>query len=199
MRDFFARSQSFRCKSIHSFLDNFVKQRLSFNEFILQYDTLLSKIRYEEACLDHQAQHTRSERKHPLQEFEVPASHIYTLPSFNIFQEQLNQVVVYKDFAPPICNGHDVTYFVSRYNNDEQYRTVVHNAAQNTLWCSCQLLQSTGFPCRHQIYVMKREVLSTIPSSLFVRRWSKDAKASIPENFISGSLSEQALCNLRYN
>ena len=42
-----------RCEGLHSYLDKFVQRRLCFHMFMRQFETVLSRIREEEAYLDH--------------------------------------------------------------------------------------------------------------------------------------------------
>ena len=99
----------------------------------------------------------------------------------------MNQVVAYRDFAPPIRVGGEVHFFVGRYNTNARPRVVVHLEAEKRLSCSCFLMQSTGFPCPHLLYVMKRELFSCIPSLLILKRWTKDAKARVANTVGSSS------------
>ena len=82
-----------RCESMHSFLKGFKHKKLTLTEFVKRYEVVLSKIRHKEMHLDYLSQYGNPICKHPYKEFEVPAAKNYTLESFTIFQEQLNEVV----------------------------------------------------------------------------------------------------------
>ena len=183
-----------RCESMHSFVKGFKHKKLTFTEFVKRYDLVLSKIRHREMHLDHLSQYGKPIYRHPCKEFEIPAANIYTLESFTIFQEQLNEVVAYSDFAPPLQDGGDIHFFVSRYTANGSCRVVVHTMSENRLSCSCQLMQSTGFPCPHILYVMKRERFTCIPPMLILKRWTKEAKTTVGPNLAGvGTFSSQFL------
>ena len=188
-----------RCESMHSVLKGFKHKKLTFTEFVRRYDLVLSKIRHKEMHLDHLSQYGKPICKHPCKEFEIPAANIYTLESFTIFQEQLNEVVAYRDFAPPVRDGDEVNFFVGRYNTNARCRVVSLSESENRLSCSCQLMQSTGFPCPHLLYVMKRELFSSIPPMLILRRWTKEAKSTVPTSHANyATMSHQFLRDIRF-
>ena len=176
-----------RCESMHSSFDKVIGRRLSFNEFVQKFEKVLATIRHKETQLDHESEYGKPVCRTPFREFELPASSVYTSTSFNIFQEQLAEAGAYKDFGPPIFEDDKVTFLVARYNSVNEFRIVVLTSSENKLWCSCELMQSTGFPCRHLLYCMKRELFPSLPPYLISKRWTKEAKTSPSTHPIAGN------------
>ena len=107
-------------------------------------------------------------------------------------------VVAYDDYSPPRIEGTSRRYFICRYDTRKPVREVVYDPAHREMACTCQLFESTGFPCRHQLYVMKKERLVTLLDSCILKRWTKDAKSVGENKNVIPTFGTDTMCSVRY-
>ena len=72
----------------------------------------------------------------------------------------------------------------------------MYDIEAGTLHCDCLNFELDGFPCRHQIRVLKLQDMTHIPSSLIMNRWTKATKITVPPYFTKEAEPEmlQRMC-----
>jgi hypothetical protein len=122
---------------------------------------------------------------------EVEARRVYTRTIFSVFKEKLkeNQLgfiveierdIMYKiciDFHPIICNWVPKSYMVEVDKGKE------------FVLCNCKGFSCEGLLCSHAIKVMLHVHMFHLPSHYILKRWTRDANASVKIPIIERSMS----------
>ena len=74
-------------------------------------------------------------------------------------------------------HGDYYLFKLSRFQHGEIRYQMRYYPLHKKLSCTCMLLETDGFPCRHIFAVMKFLNITHIPSSLIMKIWCKDAKS----------------------
>ncbi|CAN0826618.1 Protein FAR1-RELATED SEQUENCE 5 [Linum grandiflorum] len=82
-----------RCEGMNSTIKRYVKKQINLFEFIIKYDRMIDKLRFNESTTDFQASHMRMVCSHSLRVYENQAEELYTPTMFMIFREELRLVL----------------------------------------------------------------------------------------------------------
>ncbi|KAF6140729.1 hypothetical protein GIB67_035156 [Kingdonia uniflora] len=160
-----------RSEGVNRFLKYF-KRTLSLHEFVIQYDRALTSRREKEKRQDFISHQTKPNLKTSWQA-EARASEIYTTKIFLKFQDEY--VHTLDMFIDSI--GQDGTlceYRVSSFAS--RSRTVTFNVAENIVKCNYKKYEFLGILCAHALKVIHSMQLSDLPSSCYLKRWTKDKR-----------------------
>ncbi|XP_065877465.1 protein FAR1-RELATED SEQUENCE 5-like [Euphorbia lathyris] len=187
-----------RCEGFHSFLNDYMNKNLNLLEFVKQFDRALDRIRYNETKADHKALYSNPVCAHVLKVYEKQAAEKYTPNSFEKFQAELNKESLYLVNEPVEHNDNEHIYQLTKWRSGGRKRTVTYNSIFKTIKCSCKHFESSGFPCRHSLCVIKLEEMSCIPDSCFLQRWTKNVKTNMLDGVTTNNISDDVLSMIRY-
>ncbi|XP_057730030.1 uncharacterized protein LOC130945316 [Arachis stenosperma] len=70
-----------------------------------------------------------------------------------------------------------VEYNTSEYFNQQWQFKVSYNKDKDMFACECRLFETRGLPCSHIFGVLKHRNAKCVPTSLILKRWTRDAKS----------------------
>ena len=140
------------------------------NEFVVQYDKAVSSRRSAEKDQDFRTLNSKPTlySNHPIEEM---AATCYTRNIYDIFK---------KEWKASFDCGHQIlstdgVKFIYRAGflkgNKENWKTVEYNVTSDIfVTCSCARFETSGILCKHILYIMRRESLTTIPYHYIIPR-----------------------------
>ncbi|CAN1181028.1 Protein FAR-RED ELONGATED HYPOCOTYL 3 [Linum perenne] len=182
-----------RSESVNSYFDRFVHKKSTVQEFVKQYEGVLTERYEEEAKADSDTWNKQPALKSP-SPLEKSVSGMYTHAVFKKFQVEVLGVVA----CHPKLESQDETSVNFRVQDLEkqQYFTVTWNQVRAEVSCICRLQEYKGYLCRHALVVLQMCQQSSIPSRYILKRWTKEAKS----RHLMGEESEQLQSRVqRYN
>jgi len=110
---------------------------------------------------------------------EKQAANIYTRTIFKIFQEELITClsVAIEEIA---SDGTNATFKLTEEGQKESI--VEFSCLDSNLACSCRKYESEGILCVHALKVLNARNVFRIPDQYMLKRWTKCAKDSVPED-----------------
>ena len=167
-----------RCESINSYLKKFLTAQYPLREFVQQIDLGIQKLRHGELQNDYLSKHTSPQLpppSDPLRPYYEQSARILTRAMYQKVSAEIGKKNAY---LVTHHEDHD-NYFpfkLSRFYHGDIRDQVHYYPIEKKLSCTCMLLETDGWPCRHIFFVMKFMNIRHIPSSLIKKRWCKDAK-----------------------
>lgn len=165
-----------QCEGMHSYMGDCLDGGMNLLEFVQRYDMGLERIRYKEESMDHENSCSFPIETGCLRSFQCQGAEIYTETSFAFYKKELEQVASYRHIGEVEVVGDSVQYKIRRSRKGSQVRVVVYDKVRGTVSCSFRLLESHGFPCRHIVCAVTLEDEEVLPSSCFLKRWTKMAE-----------------------
>jgi len=186
-----------QCEAINSVVKKYVRKKCSIYEFLHNFDHTLREYRNNEHVADFKSNTSDPVLITGLDNIEKDAAKIYTS---EIFKKVRKHII--KSSALIVHDQLDVEdksmFKLSKTCNEKYRKEVVYDTADSSFHCECRLFESHGFPCSHIIFVMKVVHIDHIPSSLILKRWTKNAKIPIMGtshgNGIDSNMIELARC-----
>ncbi|RYR07766.1 hypothetical protein Ahy_B05g075200 [Arachis hypogaea] len=74
-------------------------------------------------------------------------------------------------------SGDIVEYNTSEYFNQQCQFKVSYNKDKDMFACECRLFETRGLPCSNIFGVLKHRNAKCVPTSLILKRWTRDAKS----------------------
>lgn len=105
---------------------------------------------------------------------EKQASELYTKFMFGLFQDEL---VGSSDLLVKLIENGGISKFeVTKSGIANSRYTVVRNAFESSMTCSCHKFEFAGMLCRHILKVFVAIGVRVLPDKYILKRWSKNAK-----------------------
>nr|GMC57955.1 protein FAR1-RELATED SEQUENCE 5-like [Ipomoea batatas] len=120
---------------------------------------------------------------------EEEASKVYTRKMFRMFQDELihSQQFVAEKF---ITNEHESVYKVHEFDKEKPEYIVTFMSSSTTIECSCHMFEFLGILCRHQLMVLLKKNVYSLPKHYILQRWTTDAK----KGEIRSTSNEEEMC-----
>ncbi|KAL2234373.1 protein FAR1-RELATED SEQUENCE 3 isoform X1 [Sesamum indicum] len=164
---------------VSSFFDGYVNQQTTIPMFFKQYERALENSLENEIEADYDTMCTTPVLKTP-SPMEQQAANLYTRKVFAKFQEELVETFVYT--ANKIDGDGTVSKFrVAKYEHDHKAYIVMLDVSGMNASCSCQMFEYSGVLCRHILTVFTVTNVLTIPSHYILKRWTRNARASLSD------------------
>ncbi|RYQ97611.1 hypothetical protein Ahy_B08g093688 [Arachis hypogaea] len=145
-----------QCEGIHSLLKNYVDSKTSLLEFMHKF----SEFSVLTTCLE---------------SFEKQAAELYTRNIFKLVKDEIEAAAALNVTECP-NNGDIIEYNTSEYFNQQWQFKVSYNKDKDLFACECRLFETRGLPCSHIFGILKHHNAKCVPTSLILKRWTRDAK-----------------------
>ncbi|KAL5568727.1 hypothetical protein UlMin_025302 [Ulmus minor] len=184
-------------QGVSSFFDGYVNQQTTIPLFFKQYERALDHSLEKEIEADYDTICTTPVLKTP-SPMEQQAANLYTKKVFAKFQEELVETFVYT--ANKIEGDGEVSKFrVAKYEHDDKAYMVMLNVLEMKANCSCQMFEYSGILCRHILTVFTVTNVLTLPSHFILKRWTRNAKASIGQDETNADQQGIEALTIRFN
>ncbi|KAL3829842.1 hypothetical protein ACJIZ3_018644 [Penstemon smallii] len=164
---------------VSSFFDGYVNQQTTIPMFFKQYERALENSLEREIESDYDTICTTPILKTP-SPMEQQAANLYTKKVFAKFQDELVETFVYT--ANKIDGDATVSKFrVAKYEHDHKAYIVRLDVSEMNASCSCLMFEYLGVLCRHILTVFTVTNVLTVPSHYILKRWTRNARASLSD------------------
>ncbi|QHN92715.1 Protein FAR1-RELATED SEQUENCE [Arachis hypogaea] len=124
-----------------------------------------------------------------LESFEKQATELYTRNIFKLVKDDIEAAGALNVTKCP--NSRDIVeYNTSEYFNQQWQFKVSYNKDKDLFACECRLFETRRLLCSHIFGILKHRNAKCVPTSLILKRWTRDAKS----DFIC-SIAEQDSAN----
>ncbi|KAK7274419.1 hypothetical protein RIF29_15506 [Crotalaria pallida] len=162
-------------------------------ELVRHFEHCLNYIRNNEVEADLRSLDGIPVLKTSVPSIELFAAKVYTRAIFYKFREVLLGLgSVYIDGSRKTSSS--VIFAVNKFSQGSRrsQRNVSWFPSTNEFKCSCQGLQSKGYPCVHIICVLVKLQIHVLPESLIWNRWRINAKEGLDQNVQQGGGCDQS-------
>ncbi|XP_078181731.1 protein FAR-RED IMPAIRED RESPONSE 1-like [Carex rostrata] len=160
-----------RVESMNSFFDNYLRSKSTLAEFVVNFESGLSRIWQREHYLDHKDKSTTPVLISDL-ELEKQFCRVYTNEIFYKFQDEirnsLNLTCVFRFHLDDNTKVYEVQDIGGNIF-DVQYK-----ADLKEVFCICKKFEAFGILCSHSIMVFKHEKQLCVNNKYILDRWRKD-------------------------
>ncbi|KAB8095332.1 hypothetical protein EE612_023303 [Oryza sativa] len=168
-----------RSESANHVFKMFVSPSSSMNGFVKRYDRFFNEKLQKEDSEEFQTSNDKVEIK-TRSPIEIHASQVYTRAVFQLFSEELTDSLSYM-----VKPGEDEsTVQVVRMNSQESFLRKEYQVScdleREEFSCVCKMFEHKGILCSHILRVLVQYGLSRIPERYILKRWTKDARDTIP-------------------
>ncbi|QHO24110.1 putative sugar phosphate/phosphate translocator [Arachis hypogaea] len=111
-----------------------------------------------------------------LESFEKQAAELYTRNIFILVKDEIEVAGALNVTKCP-NSGNIIEYNTSEYFNQQWVFKVSYNKDKDLFVCECRLFETRGLPCSHIFGVLKHRNAKCVPTSLILKRWTRDAKS----------------------
>nr|XP_011465783.1 PREDICTED: protein FAR-RED IMPAIRED RESPONSE 1-like [Fragaria vesca subsp. vesca]XP_011465787.1 PREDICTED: protein FAR-RED IMPAIRED RESPONSE 1-like [Fragaria vesca subsp. vesca] len=172
-------SSSQRAESAHSFFKDYVSDKNSLVEFMVQFNRGMLHKRHEELIVDHIDVNEKPRFKCPIK-MEKQMSDIYTRKYYYKFQDQLWESYNY-NLEVRSEDENKCTLKVTREDHEDgRARVIMYDKSKDFASCTCKLFESARVPCRHVLaYLHRIHQLYKLPDQYILKRWTKSAKFEV--------------------
>ncbi|KAF2922966.1 hypothetical protein DAI22_07g154300 [Oryza sativa Japonica Group] len=170
-----------RSESANHVFKMFVKPSSSMNRFVKRYDRFFNEKLQKDDSEEFQTSNDKVEIK-TSSPIEIHASQVYTRAVFQLFSEELTDSLSY--MVKP--REDESTVQVVRMCTEEsssflrkEYQ-VYYDVEREEFSCVCKMFEHKGILCSHVFRVLVQYGLSKIPDRYILKRWTKNARDSVP-------------------
>ncbi|XP_057444179.1 protein FAR1-RELATED SEQUENCE 5-like [Lotus japonicus] len=179
---FFAGFQTTsRCEGMHSQIGRIVQSRNSLLEFVQYFERYVNYMRWTEVDAGYKSVVGDVVPKTNVRALEKCAANVYTRTVFLKLRPWLNSGSVIKVAAIKETSS-CMIYSMYKYCKPGKLRHVAHDVQLSTFRCSCQRMETFGFPYDHIIGLLVHLDIDVIPGSLILQRWCKAANDCMKDN-----------------
>ncbi|XP_020982514.1 protein FAR1-RELATED SEQUENCE 5-like [Arachis duranensis] len=165
-----------QCEGIHSLLKNYVDSKTSLLEFMHKFSEVLRHYRNNHLTADFDTFYKFPVLTTCLESFEKQAAELYTRNIFKLVKDEIEAAGALNVTECP-NSGDIVEYSTSEYFNQQWEFKVSYNKDKDLFACECRLFETRGLPCSHIFGVLKHRNANCVPTSLILKRWTRDAKS----------------------
>ncbi|RYR68817.1 hypothetical protein Ahy_A03g015287 [Arachis hypogaea] len=165
-----------QCKGIHSLLKNYVDIKTSLLEFMHKFSEVLRHYRNNHLTADFDTFYKFPVLTTCLESFEKQAAELYTRNIYKLVKDEIEAAGALNVTECP-NSGDIVEYSTSEYFNHQWEFKVSYNKDKDLFACECRLFETHGLPCSHIFGVLKHRNAKCVPTSLILKRWTRDAKS----------------------
>ncbi|XP_057720228.1 protein FAR1-RELATED SEQUENCE 5-like [Arachis stenosperma] len=165
-----------QCEGIHSLLKNYVDSKTSLLEFMHKFSEVLRHYRNNHLTADFDTFYKFPVLTTCLESFEKQAAELYTRNIFKLVKDEIEAADALNVTECP-NSGDIVEYSTSEYFNQQWEFKVSYNKDKDLFACECRLFETRGLPCSHIFGVLKHRNAKCVPTSLILKRWTRDAKS----------------------
>ncbi|XP_057758363.1 protein FAR1-RELATED SEQUENCE 5-like [Arachis stenosperma] len=165
-----------QCEGIHSLLKNYVDSKTSLLEFMHKFSEVLRYYRNNHLTADFETFYKFPVLTTCLESFEKQAAELYTRNIFKLVKDEIEAVGALNVTECP-NSGDIVEYSTSEYFNQQWKFKVSYNKDKDLFACEWRLFETHGLPCSHIFGVLKHRNAKCVPTSLILKRWTRDAKS----------------------
>ncbi|RYR73962.1 hypothetical protein Ahy_A02g008544 [Arachis hypogaea] len=152
-----------RCEGINSVCKNFLESKHSILELVQNLELLVWEYMNNELLAQFRSIYSEPVLTTSLDSLERHAASLYTRAVFGDVKREI-EIVSSVNFVGVRRSLTTKVYIVDEYG---------HPARHIIVLCD----KNMGVSCKHIFFVMKHELLLTIPSSLVLKRWTNEAKS----------------------
>ncbi|KAF2927671.1 hypothetical protein DAI22_06g222300 [Oryza sativa Japonica Group] len=196
---FYARmSTTQRSESMNHVLKKYVKPSSSLHGFAKRYENFYNDRIEAEDAEEHD---TYNEKVSTLTSspIEKHASRVYTRGAFSRFKEQFKlsfSFMVYHTSDQHVLQLVHIGDDTLQSWGSKEFKVQVDLTEQD-LSCGCKLFEHLGIICSHIIRVMVQYGFTEIPKKYILKRWTKDARDSIPKHLEESYLKDKEAASSR--
>ncbi|XLT47047.1 hypothetical protein HN873_039651 [Arachis hypogaea] len=165
-----------QCEGIHSLLKNYVDSKTSLLEFMHKFSEVLRYYRNNHLTADFETFYKFPVLTTCLESFEKQAAELYTRNIFILVKDEIEVAGALNVTKCP-NSGNIIEYNTSEYFNQQWVFKVSYNKDKDLFVCECRLFETRGLPCSHIFGVLKHRNAKCVPTSLILKRWTRDAKS----------------------
>ncbi|XP_019184831.1 PREDICTED: protein FAR1-RELATED SEQUENCE 5-like [Ipomoea nil] len=163
-----------RSESMNKYFKDYINANTPISKFVVQYDKALDARYNKEREKTFKTLNSKPILK-TLYPMEEEASKVYTRKMFRMFQDELihsQQFVAEKI----ITIEHESVYRVHEFDKEKSEYIVTFMSSSTTIECSCHMFEFLGILCRHQLMVLIKKNVYSLPKLYILKRWTTDAK-----------------------
>ncbi|XP_031097135.1 protein FAR1-RELATED SEQUENCE 5-like [Ipomoea triloba] len=177
-----------RSESMNKYFKDYINANTPISKFVVQYDKALDARYNKEREKTFKTLNSKPILK-TLYLMEEEASKVYTRKMFRMFQDELihSQQFVAEKF---ITNEHESVYKVHEFDKEKPEYIVTFMSLSTTIECSCHMFEFLGILCRHQLMVLLKKNVYSLPKHYILQRWTTDAK----KGEIRSTSNEEEMC-----
>ncbi|XP_019178901.1 PREDICTED: protein FAR1-RELATED SEQUENCE 5-like [Ipomoea nil] len=163
-----------RSESMNKYFKDYINANTPISKFVVQYDKALDARYNKEREKTFKTLNSKPILK-TLYPMEEEASNVYTRKRFRMFQDELihSQQFVAKKI---ITIEHESVYRVHEFDKEKSEYIVTFMSSSTTIECSCHMFEFLGILCRHQLMVLIKKNVYSLPKHYILKRWTTDAK-----------------------
>ncbi|OMO77492.1 hypothetical protein COLO4_25133 [Corchorus olitorius] len=164
-----------RSESMNKYFKDYVNASTPMSKFVIQYDKALDARYNKEREQNFKTMNSKPILK-TMYPMEKEASIVYTRKMFRKFQDELIHSQQY--VAGKINAVEQVyKYGVHEFDKKKPEYIVTFDVSSTTTACKCHMFEFVGIPCRHQLAVLIKKKVHSIPDHrYFLDRWTRNAK-----------------------
>ncbi|XP_052151784.1 protein FAR1-RELATED SEQUENCE 5-like [Oryza glaberrima] len=187
-----------RSESMNHVLKKYVKPSSSLHGFAKKYENFYNdRIEAE----DGEEHDTYNEKVSTLTSLPIEkhASRVYTRGAFSRFKEQFKlsfSFMVYQTSDQHVLQLVHIGDDTLQSWGSKEFKVQVDLTEQD-LSCGCKLFEYLGIICSHIIRVMVQYGFTEIPKKYILKRWTKDARDSIPKHLEESYLKDKEAASSR--
>lgn len=188
---FFARIRTIsQCEAVNSTMKTYIDNKSSIFEFIHKFELALRGYRNNELKA-----HFNSLYSKPFLTTSLPdmdAGKIYTTKIFNEVKEQSAEACALF-VTKQVVNGDRLIFKLTKHCDPSTEMKVGCDTSKSIFSCGCRRFELLDIPCSHILCVMKVEHVDHIPSSLILKRWTKETKSAFVLSVSSKGVDSDAM------
>ncbi|RYR39069.1 hypothetical protein Ahy_A09g044488 [Arachis hypogaea] len=164
-----------RCEGINLVCKNFLESKHSMLELVQNLELPVRVYRNNELLAQFRSIYSEPVLTTSLDFFKHHTASLYTRAVFGDVKREIESVSSV-NFVGVRRSLTMKVYTVEEYGYLGRHIVVLCDKNMGKLECHCNFWKIQGFPCKHIFFVMKHEHMLTIPSSLVLKCWTKEAK-----------------------
>ncbi|OMP04680.1 hypothetical protein CCACVL1_02146 [Corchorus capsularis] len=163
-----------RSESMNKYFKDYVNASTPMSKFVIQYDKALDARYNKEREQSFKTMNSKPILK-TMYPMEKEASMVYTRKIFRKFQDELIHSQEY--VAEKINVVEQVyKYGVHEFDKKKLEYIVTFDVSSTTTACKCHMFEFVGIPCRHQLAVLIKKKVHSLPNHYFLDRWTRNSK-----------------------
>ncbi|KAL1341499.1 hypothetical protein AAHE18_09G091000 [Arachis hypogaea] len=178
-------------ESLNADLKNCMKPNLNIIQFFNHFERVVNDKRYNELQGEFQSRQKLPRLKMVSSPLLQQVSEVYTLPLFNLFQEEYDK---YSAACIREVNdrGFVYEYVVALCNENKEFK-VTFDPSLSSISCNCRKFETFGILCCHAIKVLDVKDIKLLPEQYILKRWTRGAMRRLVKD-MHGRIVEEDTC-----